>query len=422
MKKANEVLLLRLFWGLILLSFSFWLLAIIHNPQGAQLNLFFDRMHNFWADATNVTGMIVDKNPYFGESKGSYPPLAYMFFYPLMWVSYTPLMTYSHGAPYLLYYYQPLWTLLFVITLVVCLLCLFKMCVSQFKSGLYFDATITGVALCLSYPVLYTIERGNIILIAVLATTFFVFYYDSDCGWQKEAALISLAVAAGIKLSPAIFGILLIHNKDWKSVFRATCYGLLLFIFPFFFFKGGIQNLGQMIANISFFLGSYVSDSNLMGTGLVTSYIKYMQFFFQDNYQITFQTYSFIRFLSYVVSFILLLGIFHFHEKWRVVMNITLILLIVPKVSLSYCVFYTLPLTILFLKSCIDDKNCNLSIDKILIFISLIMIFFVYRCPVSDFFNYNFAIPTLTCIGTVYSIQEFVKSKQILPSGFFRKL
>ena len=97
----NKKILFRLFWSVVIFSFVVWFITLILEPQGKQLSLFFDRMHNFWADATNVTGMVVDKNPYFSEAKGSYPPLAYMFFYPLMLVSKTPIMTYSHGAPYL---------------------------------------------------------------------------------------------------------------------------------------------------------------------------------------------------------------------------------------------------------------------------------------------------------------------------------
>ena len=417
----NKKILLRLFWSVVIFSFVVWFIALILEPQGKQLSLFFDRMHNFWADATNVTGMVVDNNPYFSKAKGSYPPLAYMFFYPLMLVSTTPIMTYSHGAPYLLYYYQPLWTVLFVIGLIITMLFLFNICISLFKNSRDFDVMMTGLGICISYPVLYTIERGNILLIAVLALSIFVFYYDSNCWWKKEIALISLAIASGIKLSPAIFGSLLILNKDWKSAFRAVCYGLVFFVLPFFFFKNGIQNLPQMINNVNYFLISYVADSNAMGTGLVTSYIKCVRFFINEDYDITLKTYSIIRVLTYEVSIVLFLGIFHFREKWKAVLNITLILLILPKVSLSYCAIYTIPLTVLFLKYCNDGDDRNLTIDNIIVLISLIMIFFVYRCPVSDFLNYNIAIPILTCIGVVYSIQAFVKSKHILPLEIFKR-
>ena len=410
----NKKILFRLFWSVVIFSFVVWFITLILEPQGKQLSLFFDRMHNFWADATNVTGMVVDKNPYFSEAKGSYPPLAYMFFYPLMLVSKTPIMTYSHGAPYLLYYFQPLWTMLFVIALIITMLLLYTVCISQFKNSLGFDTTMIGIAICLSYPVLYTLERGNVLLVTVLAVAVFIFYYDSEYSWKKEVALISLAIAAGIKMSPAVFGILLVRNKDWRAAFRAVSYGLAFFVLPFFFFEGGIHNFSQMVDNVNFFLNNYVADANVMGTGLVTSYIKYVHFFSDDNYQITYHTFSIIRVLTYEIALVLLLGIFHFQEKWKAVLNVTLILLILPKVSLAYCVIYVIPLTIIFLKNCVEQQNYKVPIDEFIVFSCLIMIFFVYRCPISDFLNYNFAIPLLTIIGVFYSIQEFIKSKQFI--------
>ena len=196
----NGNLLIKAFWFIIIGSFVSWLIALSIDPNGPQLDLFFIRMQNFWADATNVTAMIIDRNPYYGEAKGSYPPLAYLLFYPLMLVSSAPeKISYVGDVYYYLYYRQPLWTMLFVLFLLITLVLLYTVCIHQFKEHFYFDTMMTGIALCLSYPMLYVIERGNILLVALLALSVFVFYYDSDCKWKKEIALISLAVAAGLR-------------------------------------------------------------------------------------------------------------------------------------------------------------------------------------------------------------------------------
>ena len=415
----------RIFWITIISSFFVWFMFLIVNPQGPQRELFFVRMHDFWADATNVTEMITSRNPYFGIAKGSYPPLAYLLFYPLMLVSSVPQkLSYFGGTYYYLYYYQPLWTMLFVIGLIITLILLYSVCVKQFNNSSGFDGMMTGFALCLSYPVLYTIERGNVLLFAILMLSIYIFYYDSQCKWKKEIALISLAIAAGIKLSPAFLGVLLIHNKDWKAALRTIFYGLIFFIVPFFFFEGGLDNMKQMFLNINYFLENYEGYSNVMGTGFITSYLKYTKFFWGDNYQISHETSVIVNNINIILknelSLILFLGTFHFKEKWKAVLNITLILLILPKVSYLYNVLYLLPFTVLFLKSFSDSAEDKITIDKLLVFICLIMIFFVYRSPVSDFFNLNFAIPVLTVVGVVYSIQAFIKSKNILPVDFFK--
>ena len=129
-----------------------------------------------------------------------------------------------------------------------------------------------------------------------------------------------------------------------------------------------------------------------------------------------------LRMISVEVSFVLFLGLFHFKEKWKQVLNLTIIMLILPSVAFQYYFLLSIPATILFLNSFSDNLCGNMpdiSIGKTLIFLSFIMVYFVYRCPLSDFFNYKFAILILTVMGLFYSIQAFIKSRHILPVGFF---
>lgn len=402
---------LRLFWIIIIVSFFCFFCAFMINPQGSQLNLFFLHMRNFWADATNVTGMIRDMNPYFSEAKGSYPPLSYLLFYPLMRLSPSPEIVYPYGSPYFLYYYQPIWTLLFVISIFICLILLYTTSVNQLTNFSVVDANMTGIALCLSYPMLYTIERGNILLLSVLTTAIFIYYYDSECKWKKECALLCLAIATGIKLSPAIFGVLLICYKDWKAVLRTVGYGVFFLIVPFFFFEGGIQNLTQFINNLKYISNDLIISSNIMGTGLLPSCLKYLDIFVEKHngtYTITMNLYFIIEVIKYGVSLMLLWGVFQVQEKWQKVLNITIILLIFPRISFFYCTLYLIPFSAVFLNHMHDGK---LSIGKIIIFICLIMIFFVYRCPISDYFNYNFAIPLLSFVACAYSNKAYFQKR-----------
>lgn len=84
----------------------------------------------------------------------------------------------------------------------------------------------------LTGPFIYALQRGNIVIYAIAFTLIFVKYRNDERKWVKELALISLAIAANIKLYPAIFGILLIKEKDFKSALRCALYGILLFVFP----------------------------------------------------------------------------------------------------------------------------------------------------------------------------------------------
>ena len=417
MSTKNGTIFIRLFWVIILSSFIAWLVGLIINSQGTQLDLFHGRMRDFWGDATVVTYFVNERNPY-QYPGANYPPLPYLLYYVFACVSRIP----DGGYPQ--YYYQPLWTMIFVLFLFIVLGMLWLICAKNTHSGLTIDAMMTGLSFCISGPMLYTIERGNVILVAILCTAIFVFYYDNKCRWKKEIALLSLAIAVDIKVAPAVFGALLICNKDWQAICRTLLYGILFFILPFYFFEGGINNLPLMISHINQFLNHFAYDGVVSGAGIYSVFFQFFEFLFGDSYRMSDTMYKSLRIVSYEVSFILFLGLFHFKEKWKQVLNLTIIMLIVPSVAFQYYYLLSIPVTILFLSSFSDNLHENTNDDvigKFLIFMSFIMIYFVYRCPLSDFFNHKFAILILTVTGLFYSIKAFIKSKRILPIDFFSK-
>ena len=406
---------IKLFWIIILASFIAWIVGLIINPQGHQLDVFFLRMSDFWGDATVVTHLVHERNPY--QYQGSiYPPLPYLIYYLFACVSRVPDGGYSQ------YFYQPAWTMLFVIFIFVNLEFLWHICSKQFQKELQFDAMMIGLAICLSGPMLFAFERGNTIILTIVAITIYIFYYDSDCNWEKELALICLAIASNIKLSPVVFGALLVYNRDWKSICKVILYGILLFFLPFFFFEGGTQNLVRLVHNINSFVTDHVSYSIFYGTGLPAGYFQIVTLLFGKDCGMSVLTYLLIRVISLEISLLLFLGVFHIREKWKQVLNLTLILLILPSVSHEYNILFLIPTTILFLKSFEEEFKSNsmlFSMNKLLVFLSFIMMYFVYRCPLSDFFDQRVAVLILTATGFYYSIKAFKKSNHILPIGFF---
>lgn len=112
-------------------------------------------------------------------------------------------------------------------------------------------ATTIGVLCIMSQGFIYGIERGNIILIAVLCSAFFVFYKDSENKIISELALIALAIAAGLKLYPALLGILLLLDKDFKRAIRAVIYGIIAFVAPCFIFIEGLDCI-RIFLNVLF--------------------------------------------------------------------------------------------------------------------------------------------------------------------------
>jgi len=62
-------------------------------------------------------------------------------------------------------------------------------------------------------------------------------------------------VSAGLKIYPAVFGVIYIKERRWKEAVRLLIYGITFFFFPFVW-TGGIEGLKQYIKIIANFEGS----------------------------------------------------------------------------------------------------------------------------------------------------------------------
>lgn len=138
--------------------------------------------------------------------------------------------------------------------LVVPMVILALLCAANFKGAPTYKKAF-GLFSIINYPVLYMVERGNILIYTVLATAVFVFYYDSESKVKREIALIALAFAFSLKIYPAILGAVLLVDKRYKDAIRCAIYALVLLILPSFFF-GGPVCLKWMLDNIRSFSGN----------------------------------------------------------------------------------------------------------------------------------------------------------------------
>ena len=140
----------------------------------------------------------------------------------------------THQTPLMLY------VLFFLVTLIGLLYLIEYLARGTGKAKLF------AVSCCFSYGALYGLERGNIILLVLFLTLFYLEFFESENPALREAALIALALAAGIKLYPAIFGLLLLKKEKWWTAARTVCYGILAFVLPAFAF-GGFSGIREFI-------------------------------------------------------------------------------------------------------------------------------------------------------------------------------
>ncbi|MCR5024251.1 MAG: glycosyltransferase 87 family protein [Lachnospiraceae bacterium] len=108
-----------------------------------------------------------------------------------------------------------------------------------------------------------TVASGNLAIGAMLLTLTSLYFRDSESPALREFSMILLALAAGLKIYPAIWGMLYLKEKRFKEAFRLIGYGLFVFLFPFVFF-GGVTGFVQFFRNIAA-VSHVVTDITLVG-------------------------------------------------------------------------------------------------------------------------------------------------------------
>lgn len=125
---------------------------------------------------------------------------------------------------------------------------------------------LIGVFSVLNVPIIYALERGNIILYSVIGLALYAFFYDSENKFLREISLIGLAFSFSIKVYPVIFGWRLVSDSRYKDAARCALYGILMLVLPSFFF-GGPKCILQMLSNLTSFSPAQPDSllSNLIG-------------------------------------------------------------------------------------------------------------------------------------------------------------
>ncbi len=349
MKKTLEYLKTRKAYEIIFLVLTFagflaWITGLVINGvDGKQIELFIGRCNNFFADITNPMGYAAHRNVYnetyyFGGSERAYPPISYVIAYCFSRI--IDMQPYFDANFFWDLYKDPQILIILIIAIIINMLIIYEI-VRSYKEGNNAVKIATALAVCVSMPVLFTIERANLLLLTIVFVFFYIFNYDSENRIRKELALMSLAIAASFKLTPAVLGILLLYNKQWKEAVRVIIYGVIFGILPFLFFEGGFSNIAQMFKNASMNLASY---SSAEGTTLVAVLVSF-------GAEATEHMMKVVQNITYVIGAILLFEAFFFNKKWETILAVTMVLIIVPSHSGYYCIIYILPALIAFLNA-----------------------------------------------------------------------
>lgn len=337
MGKEHEYLSRKIYVLVVGLSAIFWIVRLlIDGYNSPQFNIFFLRCGDLFADFTNVCGYSSERDVYrntvnsFGQ-KG-YPPFPYMlmsFFSRLDSVapsSYTSAILHSRF-------------LFFFILFLILSMVIFWTIIYENVNGDKISRFLCAINIVFSGCMLSLLERGNLLLQTLIFILFFIFFYDNKSKYLREISYISLAFAVAFKISPAILAIFLIYKKRWFAFIRTVFYSAFLWIVPFFYFKGGLNNIQLMIRNMGLFLHEY---NQLEGISLKASYYQVMKSFI-STFSIKAEDEWIFTVICFFSALILFIAAFFLEDKFDKVLAISMILVLVPRYSNDYCIVYFIP-------------------------------------------------------------------------------
>lgn len=200
-----------------------------------------DRYMDFFNHITYVRD---PKNVYFSSEHACFPPLIY-FMYLLFGKMLPQDATTMYNASLTSAYALLLYIVYCVILAVLLFYSVHKL---AREKSIEWSLGMTMLILLSNAFIFGVLERGNSVLIVTILLMRALELREKDDRISRERALILIACSAGIKIYPAVFGLLYLVEKRWKEAGRLILYGLFFFFAPFAFF-GGKEGMIQFVRN-----------------------------------------------------------------------------------------------------------------------------------------------------------------------------
>jgi hypothetical protein len=310
---------------------------VLTHGKAFQTMYFHDQLNTF-ADLFNI----IPKPGYGGanlytEQSTIYPPMAYIisglfgnFLLPdeLSNLLYLDLRNTQLGLM------LPLLYTLF------CVLPLFYMLYRKMP-GKEIGKIIFPLTMVFSAPFLYLLERGNILLFTLVLICVFMVGQQSGNRLLREISLLSLALAASIKIYPAVLGLTLLFEKRYKEAIRCVIYGILLFFVPFLFF-GGFSSVKLLLDNLTAYSqGDFLKST---GIGFRADYTAILALLTLFTHGTAVLGRSVAASTLLPMTIMLLGSSFLLEKNWKKVLCLTIFMVAVPSFSYTYTlVFFALP-------------------------------------------------------------------------------
>ena len=220
-----------------------------------QQRVFFAAGQDMFADFFYNVRYVAGRDPYFDTTVASsehiYPPICYLIFYPFacLYRLCGTINLAEDGLP--VFWSNP-------IAMISCSLFMFFSAIPLvwvvwriiWRKVSAFAGMLLLLSLLLSGIMMFSFERGNLIVLAASALAVFMVRND-DSNEKTNAGGAWLSLAVSMKIYPVLFVSLLIRKRRFGQVVLVALFTAALGFLPLLFFKHGIlENALQLMQNV----------------------------------------------------------------------------------------------------------------------------------------------------------------------------
>ncbi len=252
---------------------------------------------------------------------GMYPPLVQIFFHAIACV----IPNFNSEWKVFELINSPLGALYTLFFLMGCALLIGWLFQDHLKTANWLQRTAV-VLLFLSAPYIYGWQRANVLFLVVPLIMFFGLYYDSDNVILRTLASLALAFAAGIKLYPAILGLMLVIEKRWKQTVGCLILGVSSLVVPAFYFDG-FNTIKLVFERLFFTSGEY--DNRGVGHQLSLS-----NFVEMINQGLGVNINASVVMIAMLL--VMAIGFIFTTKRWQRFTILTVAMIIIPSLSFQY--------------------------------------------------------------------------------------
>lgn len=288
---------------------------------------------------------------------------------------------------------------IYVLYTVVCIVILvYAVSLYMKKKGFVYQV-VFPLILILTYPVaLAAIQRGTSVLLTVGLLSIALAWRNDPSKVKREMAMVLIAVCAGLKIYPAIFGLLYLKEKRWKETIRLVIYGVVLFFVPFLFF-GGIEGFKSFLETLRFLTRDVHPNSV---SGIVRMFTEAV--FGKSIFGFTFL-------MQQLFLVLCIAAFFATKDKWGEFLTLCSLMAVYIQTSWMYTCIYILPVVLCFMAEK-DFKPISLKNGRWVDIIGFVLFLTVFSFPYPlDYVPIYICIVVLTVIYDIAVLLKFIYHK-----------